>query len=80
MTASSTRVKLCSVNRLTALAKLPDVYATALRLRDDGADDARVAAALGVDVSAVANVMRLAEAKLNRLLHDEVGGGDPTGE
>ena len=56
------------MDRRTALGKLPPFYAEVIRLRDEGLDDAAVAAALEVDVSAVANVIKLAEAKLSRLM------------
>ena len=42
---------------------LPAAYELALRLRDDGAGDEAIAAALEVPVEAVPALLRLAEAK-----------------
>lgn len=51
-----------------AIAALPAVYAQALRLRAAGMDHAAIAGRLEVPEDAVANLLRLAEAKLARLL------------
>jgi DNA-directed RNA polymerase specialized sigma24 family protein len=51
-----------------ALNELPEVHAEALRLQRAGTDAAGIAEALGIDVEAVAPLLRLAEAKLASLL------------
>ena len=68
------------MNRERALDELPDVYARALRLRDQGQPPHVIAAALGVPEQAVGPLLRLGEAKLARLLAqspDSPGGGQP---
>ena len=60
--------RLRDVDRATALSKLPQAYEDALRLRDQGLGETALAAALGMEPEAVANLVRLAEAKLSRLL------------
>jgi orotate phosphoribosyltransferase-like protein len=62
------------MNRATALSQLPETYAQALRLRDAGLDDEAIATRLDVAPEAMALLLRLAEAKVTRL----VLGGDPT--
>lgn len=59
-----------------AMAALPARYAEALRLRGAGLDDAGIAHALDVPVSAVANLLLLAEAKLSRLRGEPRGVDD----
>jgi DNA-directed RNA polymerase specialized sigma24 family protein len=51
-----------------ALNELPEVHAEALRLHRAGTDPAGIAEALGIDVEAVAPLLRVAEAKLASLL------------
>jgi DNA-directed RNA polymerase specialized sigma24 family protein len=51
-----------------ALDELPEVHAAALRLHRAGASTARIAAELGIEVEAVAPLLRVAEAKLASLL------------
>jgi DNA-directed RNA polymerase specialized sigma24 family protein len=51
-----------------ALAMLPTPYAQALRLRRQGLDPAGIARELAVDDAAIGPLLRLAEAKLARLL------------
>ncbi|MDQ3153095.1 MAG: hypothetical protein M3R63_15725 [Actinomycetota bacterium] len=53
-----------------ARAALPEVYAEALRLRDQGLDQEEIAARLSVPVSAMASLLWLASAKLSTLLAD----------
>ena len=55
------------VNDERALRHLPSAYATALRLRQAGAEDALIARALDLEVTALPAFMDLAEAKLHRL-------------
>ena len=49
------------------IARLPTVYAVALRLRATGGSDDAIAAALGVDVAAVETLLAVAERKLEAL-------------
>jgi len=56
------------VTRDEALALLPPAYAKALQLHDQGCDEQRIAAELAVDAAAVGPLLRLANAKLTRLL------------
>ena len=50
------------------MRELADVYAVALRLRDRGVAATEIADIVGIDVHAVDNHLRLAEAKLARLM------------
>ena len=66
------------MDRATALSRLPEAYAQALRLRDAGLSDAAIAHQLGVPAEGIAMLMRLGEAKLAHLMADdepEKGGG-----
>ena len=56
------------MNRESAMAALTPAYAEALRLRDQGADDAAIASHLELPVEAVPNLLELAQAKLDTLL------------
>ena len=49
------------------LARLPDAYAAALRLRRQGLDDRAIAEQLELEPQAVGPLLRLAEAKLAAL-------------
>ncbi len=51
-----------------ALDELPEVHAAAIRLHRTGMDAAGIAAELGIEVEAVAPLLRVAEAKLASLL------------
>ncbi len=62
------------VNRDAPLDRLPQVYAIALRLHAENHDEA-IADRLGIAPEAVTPLLRLAEAKLSRLL----GAGDVPG-
>lgn len=62
------------MDRAVALDQLPDVYAAALRLQDQGHDPASIADTLRVDPAGMGALLDLAEAKLARILTD-----DPTG-
>jgi DNA-directed RNA polymerase specialized sigma24 family protein len=60
-----------------ALALLPPAYAQALRLHDQGCGEQRIAAELAIETAAVGPLLRLANAKLTRLLAtagDDSGG------
>jgi DNA-directed RNA polymerase specialized sigma24 family protein len=56
------------MDRAEAVRLLPEKYARALTLRDQGCDNARIAAALGIVPEAIGTLLRLAEAKLQQLL------------
>lgn len=59
-----------------ALNELPEVHAKALRLHRAGTDAAGIAAALGIEVEAVAPLLRVAEAKLASLLAEPAPPGE----
>ncbi|HEX4099292.1 MAG TPA: hypothetical protein VHY21_01945 [Pseudonocardiaceae bacterium] len=52
----------------SAFEELPEVHAAVLRLHHAGSGAAGIAAELGIDVDAVGPLLRVAEAKLTRLL------------
>ena len=52
------------MDRASALRQLPAVYARALRLRDLGVDDNRVAQFLNIPAESIPALFRIAEAKL----------------
>jgi hypothetical protein len=56
------------VDRAEAIQALPDTYAIALRLRDEGVQPDAVARVLGVEPEAVGPMLTLAEAKLAALM------------
>jgi DNA-directed RNA polymerase specialized sigma24 family protein len=56
------------MNRELALSELTPAYAEALRLRDQGAGPAAIAARLQLPVEAVPNLLELAQAKLDTML------------
>lgn len=55
------------VDRSEQIRQLPLALAVALRLRDAGAADELIAAALAIEAEGVASVLGLARAKLDRL-------------
>ena len=55
------------MDRITAIARLPEPYAIALVLHDRGRDDI-IPECLGVEPEGVPALLELAEAKLGRLL------------
>jgi len=59
-----------------ALDLLPATYAEAVRLRRRGLDKQSIAVELGVDEAAIGTLLRLAEAKLRRLLTVDSRGTD----
>jgi DNA-directed RNA polymerase specialized sigma24 family protein len=59
------------MDRATALNRLPETYANALRLRDAGLREKDIATRLGVPEEAIAALLRLAQAKLTRLMASE---------
>ncbi len=58
------------MDRATAIRRLPEPYAAALKLHDEGFDDL-IADRLDIEPEAVRTLLRLAEAKLARLV-DEI--------
>lgn len=60
------------VDRSAALELLPEAYADALRLRDAGDEPADIARRLRIAPEALTAAVELAEAKLARLLADDV--------
>jgi DNA-directed RNA polymerase specialized sigma24 family protein len=56
------------MDRATALSRLPETYADALHLRDGGLSDGAIANRLGVPVEAMDLLLRLAEAKVARMM------------
>jgi DNA-directed RNA polymerase specialized sigma24 family protein len=56
------------MDRATALTQLPETYAQALRLRDAGLSEDSIASRLGVPIEAMTLLLRLAEAKVARLV------------
>jgi DNA-directed RNA polymerase specialized sigma24 family protein len=65
------------VDRVAALELLPEVYARALRLKDEGVDSAEIARKLDTAPEAVASTLELADAKLQRLMQRDAGGREP---
>jgi len=57
------------VDRRTAIDSLAPVHARALRLLDDGVEQAVVASRMGLDTDELATLVRVAEAKVKRLLN-----------
>jgi hypothetical protein len=55
------------MNRLALSRRLPLMLGVALRLRDGGADDTCIAAALDIEPAGVGPLLVVAEAKLRRL-------------
>jgi hypothetical protein len=50
--------------------ELPELYALGLRLARSGQDNASIATQLGIEPEAVPSLLRLAEAKLARILRE----------
>jgi hypothetical protein len=63
------------MNRSRALGELPTMHAVALRLRDNGFDDHVIAVVLGIEDARVPSLLRIAEAKLRRLMALKVRRG-----
>jgi DNA-directed RNA polymerase specialized sigma24 family protein len=59
------------VERDAALALLPQAYAVALRLRDDGLEASSIAEVLGVDADALPTLLEVAEAKLRHAMTND---------
>jgi DNA-directed RNA polymerase specialized sigma24 family protein len=58
------------MDRTAALDELPESYAVALRLHSAGHDNTAIATALGIELESVEPLLRLANAKLERLLEE----------
>lgn len=58
------------MNRLALTRRLPLMLGIALRLRDAGADNTCIAAALDIDTAGVGPLLEVAEAKLRHLAAD----------
>ena len=56
------------MDRATALSRLPEAYAEALRLRNAGLSHAAISRRLGVPAEAMVLLLRLADAKLAHLM------------
>jgi DNA-directed RNA polymerase specialized sigma24 family protein len=56
------------MDRSTAIGLLPEAYANALRLHDQGHNHEAIAGCLGVPLEAVGPLLRLAAAKLHAIL------------
>jgi hypothetical protein len=57
-----------AARRAGALAELPTVHALALRLRDEGEPQERIARLLGIEREAVGPLLEVAAAKLDEIL------------
>jgi DNA-directed RNA polymerase specialized sigma24 family protein len=57
------------MDRDAALASLPEIYARALRLREDGHDDAEIARDLRVDAPSLRTLLEVAERKLTNAMN-----------
>ncbi len=55
------------MDRTEAIARLPEAYAVALRLRDAGVTHAQLAAGFGIEPQSVPSFLRIADAKLAEL-------------
>ena len=56
------------MDRAAAIGELPEVYATAIRLVDDGLEHDAIAQRLGIAVESVGPLLRVAGAKLAYVL------------
>lgn len=56
------------MDRADAIRRLPETYALAITLRDDGRMRQEIADALNVPLESIDNLLRLADAKLGRIL------------
>jgi DNA-directed RNA polymerase specialized sigma24 family protein len=65
------------MDRNTAIDQLPETYATALRLYDQGCDHDAIAARLDLPVEAVSPLLRMATAKLHNILAGSVSVREP---
>jgi DNA-directed RNA polymerase specialized sigma24 family protein len=79
--ATAARRSFWDMDRVAAeaLELLPESYARALTLRENGRGPAEIAAELDIVVEAVGPLLRIAEAKLARLLAERARAGPETG-
>lgn len=56
------------MDRATALKRLPELYARALLLKEEGLDEEAIAERLGIPEEAVGPALRVAELKLARIV------------
>jgi DNA-directed RNA polymerase specialized sigma24 family protein len=68
MTRARFRPSVPNMDRASALESLPEVYARALRLREEGCANDEIARRLSIAPEAVSSTLELAEAKLGRLM------------
>lgn len=61
---------MSSPDHEAAIGLLPPAYATALRMRDAGEDDATIARALGIGVNALPTLLEIASLKLQAALSE----------
>lgn len=67
------------MERAEALQLLPPQYGAALRLADAGASEQAIAEALEIEPATIGPLLKIAEAKLQRILAGaEPGGGHDT--
>ena len=64
-----------TMDRSTALERLPPAYATALRLNDKGTNHNRIARTLDVPVQAVPRLLEIGASKLDAILAGRVAPG-----
>jgi DNA-directed RNA polymerase specialized sigma24 family protein len=64
------------MDRSTALGRLPETYAAALRLQDEGHDNNAIATRLDLAADAVGPLLRVAAAKLRTILTAGEEAGD----
>jgi hypothetical protein len=62
------------MDRALAIQELPRAYADILRWRDSGESDEEIAARLGVHATTLPLLVRIAEAKLVRLIRTDTRG------
>ena len=74
-TAGDASPILLTVDREEQLRHLPIALAVALRMSEAGADDAFIAAALGIEPECVSPLIAVARAKVERIARDS---GDQT--
>lgn len=77
--AAATTRNFDVMDRAEALPLLPEAYARALILRERGAGPADIAGDLDIVVEAVPSLLRLADAKLARLLAEPPAQDDQRG-
>jgi DNA-directed RNA polymerase specialized sigma24 family protein len=64
-----------SLDRPTALSYLPVLHAVALELAEAGVDQATIGSRLGIPTSSVGQLVKVAQAKLARLVAGDLTAG-----